>query len=72
MANTVKLRVLRDVLVYRAGTIIPAVPRNQAAEWIRLGLAEEVKDPPAVESAAVEQRDAVESADIRMNRKKRR
>jgi hypothetical protein len=72
MNNTVRLRVLRNVLVYRAGTIIPAVPRGQATEWIRQGIAQEVQEPAEVETAAVEHREGIEAADLRPNRKKRR
>lgn len=63
---------LRNAMVYRAGTIVPAVPRNQAREWIRIGIAKELPETPEIESAALESRDAIESADARPARRKRR
>lgn len=42
MISTMKLRMLRAVLVYRAGDVLPIVPRGQALEWIRQGVAEEI------------------------------
>ena len=69
MTSTMKLRVLKPVFVYRPGTILPIVPRGQAIEWIRMGIAEEVAEEPAVESAAVEVR--TEKAAIKHRRNKR-
>lgn len=42
-----KIRMLRPALVYRTGDILPSVPLGQAREWIRLRLAEEVKEDPS-------------------------
>lgn len=73
--TTMKLRVLRQVFVYRPGTILPIVPRGQALDWIRQGIAEEVLDePPAVETATVEHRDPpdVETATVKHHKRSRR
>lgn len=66
--TTMKLRVLRQVSVYRPGTILPIVPRGQALDWIRQRIAEEVVDESEpVETATVEHRasDAVETATVK-------
>lgn len=66
--TTMKLRVLRQVFVYRPGTILPIVPRGQALDWIRQGIAEEVLDEPEpVETATIEHRasDGVETATVK-------
>lgn len=70
-----KIRVLRHVFVYRPGTVLPIVPRGQALDWIRQGIAEEVIDDPAeVETAAVEARasDGIETATVKHHRRGRR
>ena len=47
MTPTVAVRILRDWSVYKAGSVIPAVPRGQAAVWFRRHMAEPVDTPPA-------------------------
>ena len=47
MTPTVAVRMLRDWSVYKAGSVIPAVPRGQAAVWFRRHMAEPVDTPPA-------------------------
>ena len=44
MLSTMKIRMLKATLVYRVGDILPIVPTNQAIEWIKRGVAEEVVD----------------------------
>jgi hypothetical protein len=47
MTPTVAVRMLRDWSVYKAGSVIPAVPRGQAAVWFQRHMAEPVDTPPA-------------------------
>jgi hypothetical protein len=45
--DTIAIRMLRDWSVYRAGDVLPEVPRGQAAVWFARAMAEPVDTPPA-------------------------
>jgi hypothetical protein len=63
MSQTVAVRMLRDWSVYKTGSVIPAVPRGQAAVWFSRGMAEPVDTPPApLRSAAMPEHEAPASA----------